>query len=127
MKKKLYALLILGTATLAACGEPDAANNENNAAPPAQNASGSAEAGAADAPQAAGEVYSGNGDITEISDNKVTISHGPIEAVDWPAMTMAFSAASPEMLRGLNVGDPVAFQFQKAGSGYVVTSINKAQ
>lgn len=127
MKKKLSALLILGTATLAACGGPDAANNENNAAPPAQNASGSAEAGAPEAPQAAGEVYSGNGEVTEISENKVTISHGPIEAIDWPAMTMGFSVGSPDMLRGLKAGDKVDFRFQKAGADHLVTSINKAQ
>lgn len=127
MKKKLSFLVILGTAALAACGGPDAADNENSATAPAQSGNGSVEAGPAGAAEPAGEVYSGTGDITDISGNKVTISHGPIAGIGWPAMTMAFSAGSPEMLQGLNVGDPVSFQFQKAGSDYVIASINKAQ
>ena len=112
MRKKLSALLILGTATLAACGGPDTGNNENNAAPTGATAA---------------QIHSGTGDITDISENKVTISHGPIAAIGWPAMTMAFSAPSPEMLQGLNVGDKVSFQFQQSGSDYAITSIDKAQ
>ena len=128
MNKKLSPLVALAAAAgLAACGGPDAAHDENGAAPPAQSANGSTDAGTAGAPEAAGEVYSGTGEITQIAGDKVTISHEPIAAIDWPAMTMAFSPESPEMFRGLNVGDPVAFQFRTVGSDYVLTSINKAQ
>lgn len=84
MKKNLSAILArVATGTLAACGGPDAASNENSVMPPAESANGSV--GAAPAP--AGELYSGNGDITEISENNVTISHGPIAGIGWPAMT----------------------------------------
>ena len=76
--------------------------------------------------KAASETYSGEGDITEISGTEVTISHGPIERIGWPAMTMAFSVSSPELLRGLNVGDPVRFEFQQNGSNYIIDSISKA-
>ena len=126
-KKKSALLSIVGTAALAACGGPEAARDENSAAPPAQSANASVDAGTAGAPEAGGEVYAGTGDITQIADGKVTISHGPIAGIGWPAMTMPFSTESPEMLKALNVGDKVAFQFRKAGSDYVVTSINKAQ
>lgn len=122
MRNKLSTLAILATTTLAACGGSDTPSNENSAAPAAQSASGSAEA----AP-GTGEVHSGTGDVTQIAENKVTISHGPVAAINWPAMTMAFSAPSPEMLQGLNVGDKVSFQFQQSGSDYVITSITKAQ
>ena len=128
MNKKVFALLTLvGAATLAACGGPDGAHDETSVAPPAQSTNTSANADTAGASKAAGEIYSGTGDITQIADGKLTISHGPIAGIGWPAMTMAFSAQSPEMLQALNVGDKVAFQFRKAGSDYVVTSINKAQ
>lgn len=126
MKTKLSALIILGTVTLAACGGSETANNENSATPAGQSAGG-VEAGATGTPQPAGQVHSGEGAITEISENLVTIAHGPIAGIGWPAMTMGFSAGSPEMLEGLNVGDKVSFQFRQAGSDYVITSINKAQ
>ena len=122
MKNKMSTLVILATATLAACGGPEAADSESVATAPAQIADGPVEA-----VPAAGEIHSGDGEITGIAENKVTISHGPIAAIDWPAMTMGFSAASPEMLQGLSAGDKVNFQFQQSGSDYVITSINKAQ
>lgn len=127
MKKKLSLLLtIVGTATLAACGGPDAADKENAAASPAQSSDGTMKSGPG-ASEASGKVHTGNGDITAITDNKVTISHGPIPGIGWPSMTMPFSVGSPEVLQGLNIGDKVTFQFREAGSDHVITSINKAQ
>lgn len=119
---KLFAVLaLLATTALAACGGGENSADSNT---PAENSAQSQTGGDASS-QAAGETYSGEGDITAISSDKVTISHGPIEGIGWPAMTMPFSVSSAELLQGLNVGDPVRFQFQKAGSDYVVTSINK--
>ena len=83
--------------------------------------------GDAQSAEGTGQVHSGNGDITELSSDSVTISHGPVESIGWPAMTMTFRAQSGQMLQGLNVGDPVDFQFQKAGEQYQLTSIKKAQ
>ena len=77
--------------------------------------------------QPTGEVHTGSGDITEIEGDRVTISHGPVESIDWPAMTMAFQAESSGMLEGLNIGDPVEFQFQQASENFVLTSIGRAQ
>lgn len=98
---------------LAACGE------NNNAAP--GNRQG-AEAGPA---AQAGEVYSASGEVTAISGNQVTIAHGPVEGLGWPAMTMSFRAGSPEMVQGVNVGDRVSFAFRQDGGAYVLTSIQK--
>lgn len=44
----------------------------------------------------------------------VTISHGPVPELSWPAMTMAFHA-SADQLQGLKPGDHVAFDFTMAG------------
>lgn len=79
------------------------------------------------APSAAADGYSAAGDVTKVAGDQVTISHGPVESLGWPAMTMTFQAPSPEMLQGLNTGDPVDFQFRKAGEQYQLTSIEKAQ
>ena len=39
----------------------------------------------------------------------VTVAHGPIAALNWPAMTMAFPVQSPALLNGVSVGSRVHF------------------
>lgn len=46
---------------------------------------------------------------------KVTLQHGPMPALKWPAMTMAFKA-DPALLKGLKTGQKVAFSV-KTGQG----------
>lgn len=43
----------------------------------------------------------------------VTLHHGPIPAINWPAMTMKFTA-SPATLKGLKSGQAVAFTLDPA-------------
>ncbi len=125
MIMKIYtAAMLIGSLALAACGQSDEGNTQSVAAESTAPA-GTNESGATAQPS--GEVHTGNGDITELSSDSVTISHGPVGSVGWPAMTMTFQAPSADMLQGLNVGDPVDFQFQKAGEQYVLSSIKKAQ
>ena len=70
-------------------------------------------------------AYSAAGNITAIDGDRVTISHGPVEGLGWPAMTMTFRAPSPQMIAGLRVGDRVAFQFRQDDGGYALTTISK--
>ena len=72
------------------------------------------------------EVHSASGTVTAIAGDQVTISHGPVQGMGWPAMTMAFRAASPQMVQGISVGDAVSFQFREADGGYELTSLSKA-
>jgi Cu(I)/Ag(I) efflux system protein CusF len=39
----------------------------------------------------------------------ITIHHGPIAKLSWPAMTMAFKASSPTLLQGVKAGQSVTF------------------
>ena len=80
----------------------------------------------ASAPAAAGPITS-TGTVTEVDAGAgtITISHEPIEAVSWPAMTMQFSAESPVILQGIAVGDSVSFTLKSATETSVVTSIQK--
>ena len=78
----------------------------------------------ADAGQTA---YSAAGAVTAIAGDRVTISHGPVEGLGWPAMTMTFRAGDPAMLRGISVGDRVTFRFRQQGNDYPLTSLGKAQ
>lgn len=123
---KIYtAAILFASLALASCGQSDDRNTQA-VGPDSASSRAGPNAGAARA-QPSGQVHSGNGDITELSSDSVTISHGPVESVGWPAMTMTFLAPSPDMVKGLNVGDPVNFQFQQAGDQYVLTSITRAQ
>lgn len=63
--------------------------------------------------------------VTALSGDDVTISHGPVPDLEWPAMTMAFRASSADMLGGVAPGDQVSFSFRQADGGYVLTSLTK--
>lgn len=60
---------------------------------------------------AAALLHEGVGRVEEIKPDSVTLSHGPITSVPWPAMTMTFKLSSPTLARGVKVGDRVAFAF----------------
>ena len=74
----------------------------------------------------ASEVQHGKGEgkITAIDDAKslVTLDHGEIAALKWPPMTMGFEA-SADLLKGLKVGDRVAFELDWDGAKGRVTRI----
>ena len=75
---------------------------------------------------AATKTGSGSGKITELdkAGGRVTIDHGPIPEVGWPAMTMGFKA-DPKMLDGFAVGDQVDFSLSFKGNEGMVTAISK--
>lgn len=98
---------------LAACGERGT---------PQQNGAGSVTANKAAATDAA---YSAAGNVTGLAGGQVTIAHGPVAGLGWPAMTMTFTAPDPQILQGIAVGDAVAFQFRESGGSHVLTSISK--
>ena len=54
----------------------------------------------------------------------VTIAHGPVEALAWPAMTMTFQAPDVD-LAAIKVGDNVAFEFTSTGMDGTIVSITK--
>lgn len=52
----------------------------------------------------------------------VTLSHDPVPALKWPAMTMAFKI-SPELAKGITVGQKVEFEFQAEGMNATISKI----
>jgi Cu(I)/Ag(I) efflux system protein CusF len=70
------------------------------------------------------ETYSGTGEVTAVAGDQVTIAHGPIQGIGWPAMTMTFIAPAG-MASAAKAGDEVSFSFQQAGSAYQLTSLQK--
>ncbi|WP_299309627.1 copper-binding protein [uncultured Croceicoccus sp.] len=70
------------------------------------------------------EIGRGEGTVTAVDAEKITIDHGPIPEVNWPAMTMAFEADETAR-EAVAVGDAVTFAFRKTDSGGEITSITK--
>jgi Cu/Ag efflux protein CusF len=54
----------------------------------------------------------------------VTLQHGPIPEIGWPAMRMAFTA-SPQIVAAARVGDRVAFDLKLAPGGGEITALRK--
>ncbi|WOB10922.1 efflux RND transporter periplasmic adaptor subunit [Piscinibacter gummiphilus] len=96
------------------------------AASAASPASTAASSQAASASSPAQTTHEGTGKVIAVSTQEVTLDHGPIASIQWPAMQMPFKLARPELGRGLKAGDPVRFNFTQSGDAYVVQSIERA-
>ncbi|HDZ56738.1 MAG TPA: copper-binding protein [Pseudomonas xinjiangensis] len=79
-----------------------------------------------DQSEAAAETAKATGTVRKINREKgtVTIAHGPVPELEWPAMTMGFKA-TPEQLEKLNEGDEIGFEFTSKGMDSSITSIEK--
>ena len=53
---------------------------------------------------------------------KITIAHGPVPSLDWPAMTMSFQATAEQIAR-LRPGQKVRFEFE--GSTAKIVTIGR--
>jgi Cu/Ag efflux protein CusF len=70
----------------------------------------------------------GTGTVTavNIQNRKVTLDHGPIADINWPAMKMEFAAAPSVDLSKVKTGDKVRFTLSGSGNTYTVQSISPA-
>ena len=59
----------------------------------------------------------------DATQGKVTLAHGPVKSLGWPAMTMAFGVKDKALFNKLAVGAKVNVGFKKEGDDYVVTSV----
>ena len=109
MNKSTLALFVFAT-SLAACGGTE--EPAGGAAMPAAQSSAQAET-------------SGVGVVQSIdaASGMITIAHEPIEALGWPAMTMGFKVARPELLEGIDSGEHIDFTLRGRDMDAVVTSI----
>ncbi len=73
----------------------------------------------------AAKVGKGTGTITALDPRAgtVTIKHGPIPVIGWPAMTMTFRASPPALLKGLRARQRVGFTAKAQGMNAEVTAI----
>jgi Cu(I)/Ag(I) efflux system membrane fusion protein len=67
--------------------------------------------------KSAGPMHRGEGRIERIGKDAITISHGPIPALQWGSMTMDFTLPAGGLPKNLAVGDNVVFEFHPAKDG----------
>lgn len=123
-------ILILAAASglIAACS-PQA--SEPAAPAPAAETAAPAAPAMADMPMPAATPAEGpitsSGKITAIdaTAGTVTLDHQAIPEVKWEAMTMAFTATDPAMLKDLKVGDSVSFDLKSASEPTKISRIAK--
>lgn len=86
-------------------------------------------ASAASHDHAAVQTHRADGTIEAVDagSNSVTITHGEIASLNWPAMTMDFTLADPKLLNGIARGVPVRFDFAERAPGeYVISRIERS-
>ena len=122
MKKQMMtALLAVTMVGLLGCSKQ--AETPSAEAPKTEVAS-DAMAGTAMAVDAKMGKASGIVTAIDAAAGKITLDHGAIPTIGWPAMKMEFSA-KPDVLTGISVGDKVDFDITVSGNGGEVTSIEK--
>ena len=65
-------------------------------------------------------------DRIDAAKGTVTLHHGPMSGIDWPAMEMGF-AAKPDQLGAIKVGDKVEFEIDWDGKAGTITRIAKTK
>ncbi|MFY9514164.1 MAG: efflux RND transporter periplasmic adaptor subunit [Rubrivivax sp.] len=69
--------------------------------------------------------YAAQGRVDGVDADNMTISHGAIAELKWPAMTMPFNKPSPTAFADVKVGDTVHFKFKKKGDAYELVSVQR--
>jgi Cu(I)/Ag(I) efflux system membrane fusion protein len=88
------------------------------------NAAAPASAPAAPAAKTVGHQATGTVDGVDLKDGTVSLNHGPVASLKWPAMTMEFKTANATLLQGLKPGAKVTVEFIERQPGeWVITSV----
>jgi Cu(I)/Ag(I) efflux system protein CusF len=109
---RAIACALIGALTLAAAGAAAAAAGDMS------NMPGMSAAPAAKHGQGTGVIRA-----IDPKAGTVTIQHGPIPAVSWPAMTMTFRAKPATLLKGLKVGETIGFDCTVRGMTADITAV----
>ena len=69
--------------------------------------------------------HEASGKVTKVdrSAGRVTIAHGPVASLKWPAMTMAFEVKDKSLLDKAKVGETIEFSFIESNRKHVITAI----
>ncbi len=79
-------------------------------------------------PVAVGHQAEGTIEEIDLKAGTITLNHGAIASLKWPAMSMEFQAANPALLSSLKVGMTVKFEFVERKPGeWVITRLTPQQ
>ena len=70
-------------------------------------------------------VHEAEGKVESVTADSITISHGPVATMKWPAMTMGFAKPEPKAFVDVHPGDTVHFRFKEGASGYELVDVRK--
>jgi Cu/Ag efflux protein CusF len=78
----------------------------------------------APAAKATGHHAQGKVEEVDVKAGTVSVSHGPVASLKWPAMTMEFKVANAALLKALKPGAIVQIEFVERGPGeWVITRV----
>lgn len=78
-------------------------------------------------PTGVGHKAEGRVESLDIETGTLSLNHGPVETLQWPAMTMAFKVANPALLKDLEPGARVSVEFvERQPDEWVITQITPA-
>ena len=118
--------LIIALALAAACTPQDEDRSAGTEATAPVETPASAPPAEPDATPASATA-SGSGEVASVDPvaGTITIDHAPIDALEWPAMTMTFAAPGVD-LGSIKQGDKVRFELRQTGAmEATVTSISR--
>lgn len=70
-------------------------------------------------------LHEAEGQIVEITNDGVTLAHGPFTTLGMPSMTMIFSLANPALTQGFKAGDKVRVAVRQTDDGLWVERLQK--
>ncbi|WP_454914188.1 efflux RND transporter periplasmic adaptor subunit [Variovorax gossypii] len=71
-------------------------------------------------------IHKAEGKVESVAPDGITISHGPVATLKWPAMTMGFAKTAPDAFPDIKPGDTVRFEFKEGGpTGYELVSVQR--
>ena len=75
--------------------------------------------------QAEVKTHKGVGTVKKVdaAAGRVTLAHGPIPSLKWPAMTMGFAVKDKALLGKLAPEKKIEFEFVPQGRDYIITSV----
>jgi len=74
------------------------------------------------------QTHTATGEVESLDPKagQITITHGAVESLGWPEMTMPFSVQDPQLLQGIKAGAKIEFTFREGPAGqYTIQEIRQ--
>ena len=68
-------------------------------------------------------VHTAVGKVEQVSEDAITLSHGPVPTLQWPPMTMDFMKPAPDAFKEIKAGQTVEFDFVEGADGYLLKRV----